>query len=67
MRGTALLDALRIYLPLLLLGAAAGLVHSVGRRAATPQRRRLYQIVWILTLLVGAPVWLLVATVLGWM
>jgi hypothetical protein len=66
-RGTALLGALRLYLPLLLLGAAAGLVQALGRRAATPQGRRLHQIVWILMLLVGAPLWLLVAAVLGWL
>ena len=62
-----LADALRIYLPLLLLGAAAGLVQALGRRAATARRRRLYQISWILMILAGAPLWLLVAAALGWM
>jgi hypothetical protein len=55
-----------MYLPLLLLGAGAGLVHSLGRRATTSTSRRAYQIAWILMILVGAPLWLLVAAALGW-
>ncbi len=66
MRGHALAYALRLYLPLLLIGAAAGCVHMLGRRSADPRRRRLYDIFWILILLAGAPVWLFVAAALGW-
>jgi hypothetical protein len=58
--------ALRIYLPLLLLGACAGLVHAIGQRATTPRRRRAFQITWILMILLGAPLWLFVAAALGW-
>ncbi len=61
------LRAVLAYLPLLLLGAAAGLVQAVGRRAATPRRRRAFQIGWILIILAGAPLWLLVAAALGWL
>ena len=57
---------MRLYLPLLLLGATAGFVQVLGRRSADPRRRRLYDIIWILILLVGAPVWLFVAAALGW-
>ncbi len=67
MRSGALVYALRIYLPLLLLGAAAGLIQARGRRATTLQRRRAFQITWILLILVGAPVWLVVAATLGWL
>ena len=58
---------LRIYLPLLLLGAVAGFVYTLSLRARTPTRRRALQITWILMILMGAPVWLFVATALGWM
>ncbi len=61
------MNALRIYLPLLLLGAAAGFVYTLSLRAPPSRRRRALQITWILMILVGAPVWLLVATTLGWM
>ena len=57
----------RIYLPLLLLGAAAGAVYSASLRVPPSPRRRALQIAWILMILVGAPVWLFVATTLGWM
>ena len=57
----------RIYLPLLLLGAGAGFVYTLGLRARTHTRRRALQITWILMILLGAPVWLFVATALGWM
>lgn len=66
MRGL-LAQALHLYLPLLLIGAGAGLVRALGRVAASPRRRRALQITWILMLLVGAPIWLLIAAALGWM
>ncbi len=63
---SSLAQALRLYLPLFLLGIAAGFVHLVGRRSREPRRRRLLDIVWILILLAGAPLWLFVAAALGW-
>ncbi len=66
MKADAVAHALRLYLPLLLLGAAAGAVQALGRRSASPARRRLWQIVWILLLLVGAPAYLFLAATLGW-
>jgi hypothetical protein len=65
--GGSLAHTLRIYLPLVLLGAVAGVVNVLGRRSPDPRRRRLCDIVWILILLAGAPVWLFVAAALGWM
>jgi hypothetical protein len=59
--------ALRLYLPLLGLGAAAGLVQVLARRSPAPRRRRLLDLAWILLLLVGAPAWLAVAAALGWL
>ena len=64
MRGLAY--ALRLYLPLFLIGVTAGLVHLLGRRSVDLRRRRLFDILWILILLVGAPLWLFVAAALGW-
>ena len=64
MKGLAF--ALRLYLPLFLIGVAAGLVHLLGRRSRDPKRRRLLDIVWILILLAGAPLWLFLAAALGW-
>lgn len=52
--------------PLFLLGAAAGALRALSLRAApgTPRRRRLAA-GWVLLLLVGAPVWLILAALLG--
>lgn len=61
------MQLLRIYLPLLLLGAASGWVYTLSLRAPRGQRRRALQITWILMLLAGAPLWLFVAAALGWM
>jgi hypothetical protein len=36
-----------------------------GRRSVSPERRRLYGILWVLALLVGGPLWLVVAGGLG--
>ncbi len=58
--------ALRIYLPLLLLGGLAGFVHALGRSRPDPRHRRLYDILWIALLLLGAPLWLIVAAAMGW-
>ncbi len=66
MKGHALASALRLYLPLFLIGVTAGFVHLLGRRSRDPRRRRLLDIVWILLLLAGAPLWLFLAAALGW-
>jgi hypothetical protein len=58
---------LRVYLPLLALGAAAGLLHALARRSPDPRRRRLLDILWIMTLLAGAPAWLFLAVALRWL
>jgi hypothetical protein len=57
--------ALLLGLPLLLLGAASGALRVLARQEATsPRRRRAYQAAWVLLLLVGVPVWLVLAAVL---
>ncbi len=51
--------------PLLLLGFAAGVVRALAQRPDLgPGGRRRLQIAWVLMLLVGAPVWLVLAAVL---
>ncbi len=51
--------------PLLLLGFAAGIVRALAQRPGLePRRRRRLQAAWVLLLLVGAPVWLVLAAVL---
>jgi hypothetical protein len=59
--------ALALYLPLLLLGGAAGLVQALARRSADPRRRRALDLGWILLLLLGAPAWLFTAAAFGWL
>jgi hypothetical protein len=66
-RSGALAQALRLYLPLVLLGAAAGLVQALGRRSPDPRRRRVALVTWIALLLAGAPAWLFIAAALGWL
>jgi len=53
-----------VYAPLLALGLSAGVLHALARRSPDPRRRRIYDIAWILALLVGGPVWLFVAAAL---
>jgi hypothetical protein len=51
--------------PLLLLGFAAGVLRALARRRAlAPGRRRALQAGWVLLLLVGGPLWLVLAAVL---
>jgi hypothetical protein len=51
--------------PLLLLGFAAGTVRALAQRPGLPApRRRRLRVAWVLLLLVGAPVWLVLAAVL---
>ena len=52
--------------PLLLIGFAAGALRALaGRPDLAPRRRRALQAGWVLLLLVGAPLWLVAAAVIG--
>lgn len=52
--------------PLLVLGFVAGAIRALARRPGlAPSRRRMLEIGWVLLLLLGAPVWLVFAVVLG--
>jgi hypothetical protein len=55
---------LRVLLPLLLVGFAAGGLRALAQRAQAPASRRLLQFSWIALLLFGAPLWLFLATAL---
>jgi len=65
---TAMSDAVRLTLlavPLFALGFGAGALRVLGRREGlSPRRRRLYQLGWVLALLVGGPTWLVLSAVL---
>jgi len=54
-------QAFWVFGPLFLLSFAAGGVRVLGQRQAGERRRRLLQLLWVLLLLVGAPLWLFVA------
>ncbi len=52
--------------PLLVLGFVAGAMRAVARRpGVAPRWRRTLEIGWVLLLLLGAPLWLVFAVVLG--
>ncbi len=52
--------------PLLVLGFVAGAMRAVARRpGVAPRWRRSLEIGWVLLLLVAAPVWLVLAVVIG--
>lgn len=61
-------DPIRLALlavPLFALGFGAGALRALGRRQGLPpERRRRYQLAWVLALLVGAPIWLVLAALL---
>jgi hypothetical protein len=58
-------SVLLLALPLLALGAASGALRVLSRAPGTaPRRRRLLQAVWVLILLVGVPLWLVLAAAL---
>lgn len=61
MRIESLSQALWIFGPLFLLSFGAGVIRALGQRQAAERRRRLFQLLWVLLLLVGAPLWLFVA------
>jgi hypothetical protein len=58
--------AVLLYGPLLVLGFAAGALRALARRPALPpRRRRALQALWVLLLLVGAPLWVIAALALA--
>ena len=61
-------DPIRLALlavPVFALGFGAGALRALGRREGLPpRRRRLYQAAWVLLLLVGGPLWLVLAALL---
>jgi hypothetical protein len=63
--GLPLPKLLALLAPLLLLGFAAGAVRALALRpGVAPRRRRAFQALWVLLLLVGAPLWLVLAAAL---
>jgi hypothetical protein len=52
--------------PLLVIGVASGALRILARLPeVTPARRRALQASWVLLLLVGVPLWLVLAAALG--
>ena len=65
MTGAARLAVL--YGPLVLVGFSAGALWALSHRPGlSPRTRRICSVLWIVTLLAGAPLWLLIAATLGW-
>lgn len=57
--------AVLLGVPLLLLGAASGALRVLARNPAlAPRLRRALQAAWVLLLLVGVPLWLVLAAAL---
>ena len=65
MRIGSLSQALWLLVPLFLVAFAAGALRAAAARQAEPRRRRLFQLLWVLLLLVGTPLWLFAAATLG--
>ncbi len=65
--AAAVPHGLALYLPLLALGAAAGLLYTLAQRSRTRRARLGLQLAWIALLLAGGPLWLLVAAAMGWL
>ncbi len=60
-----LASAVLLFGPLLALGFAAGAVRAAAHRGErSPRGRRALQALWVALLLVGVPVWLVLAAVL---
>jgi hypothetical protein len=57
----SLSQALWFFAPLFLIAFSAGALRAAALRQAQPERRRLYQVLWVLVLLVGTPLWLFAA------
>ena len=52
--------------PLLVLGFVAGVIRALAQRPGlAPPRRRMLGIAWVLLLMLGAPIWLVLAVVIG--
>jgi len=64
-RIESLSQLLWLVVPLGLLAWTAGALRALGRRQAEPRRARLFQALWVVLLLCGAPLWILVAAALG--
>ncbi len=63
--ATAFVRLVVLYGPLLLAGLGAGAIRTAARRPSlAPRRRRALQAAWVLVLLVGVPLWLVLAAVL---
>jgi hypothetical protein len=60
-RVGSLYQALWLLVPLFLIAFAAGALRAAGLRQAHPRRRRLFQVLWLVLLLLGTPLWLLAA------
>jgi hypothetical protein len=59
------LDLLLLAAPLFAIGAAAGGLRALSlREPPGTRRRRAYTAAWVLTLLAGAPLWLVAAALL---
>ncbi len=66
MTGSGAVHQLLLFGPLLVVGFAAGLLRALARHPGLPEkRRRLFGALWVVTLLVGAPLWLFLAVTLG--
>jgi hypothetical protein len=60
------LPLLALFGPLFLLGFGAGALRALARRdGLSPRRRRVLQAGWVALLLAGAPLWLVLAAVIG--
>jgi hypothetical protein len=65
LRGPSFGELVALYAPLLLLAFAAGGVRVYARRPELPEkRRRFFQALWVALLLVGVPLWLVLAALL---
>jgi hypothetical protein len=52
--------------PLLVLGFVAGVLRALAQRPSlSPPVRRRLEVGWVLLLLLGAPIWLVLAVVIG--
>ncbi len=65
MRIGSLSQALWLLVPLSLVAFGAGALRAAGLRQQDPGRRRLFQLLWVLLLFLGTPLWLFAAATLG--
>jgi len=64
--GGSVANPVVLFLGFLALGIVSAVIFDRSRRPGTdPGRRRVYGILWVLVLLVGGPLWLVVAAMLG--